>query len=57
VLALIDHVAASGGTLPAIIRRDIIERSDHVPLFVEEITKARPVAPKGGAPGPDIARH
>jgi predicted ATPase len=41
VLALIDHVAASGGRpLPPNIRRDIVDRSDGVPLFVEEITKA-----------------
>jgi hypothetical protein len=54
VLALIDHVAAGGGPLPAIIRRDT---ADRVPLFVEEITKARLVAPKWGALGPGIDRH
>jgi hypothetical protein len=47
-------VAAGGGPLPAIVRRDT---SDRVPLFVDEITKARLVAPKWGALGPGIARH
>ena len=37
--AMIDRVAGSK-QLPANIRREIIERSDGVPLFVEEITKA-----------------
>ncbi|MGY4400806.1 AAA family ATPase [Bradyrhizobium sp. USDA 3315] len=36
--AMIDHIAAS--TLPESIRQDIIERTDGVPLFVEEMTKA-----------------
>jgi class 3 adenylate cyclase/tetratricopeptide (TPR) repeat protein len=39
VSAMIDHVA--GDTrLPASIREDIIERTDGIPLFVEEMTKA-----------------
>lgn len=36
--AMIDHIAAS--KLPESIRQDIIERTDGVPLFVEEMTKA-----------------
>ena len=39
VIALIDQVA-SDRPLAANIRRDIVERSDGVPLFVEEMTKA-----------------
>ena len=39
IAALIDRVV--GNTpLPASIRRDIIERTDGIPLFVEEMTKA-----------------
>ena len=39
VSAMIDHVA--GDTrLPTSIREDIIERTDGIPLFVEEMTKA-----------------
>ena len=36
------HMAASVCTLrtPLRIRRDIIERTDGIPLFVEEMTKA-----------------
>jgi class 3 adenylate cyclase/predicted ATPase len=37
--AMIDQVAGSK-SLPANIRQDIIERTDGVPLFVEEMTKA-----------------
>jgi class 3 adenylate cyclase/predicted ATPase len=40
VLTLIDHIAVDGGALPESIRQDIVDRSDCVPLFVEEITKA-----------------
>ena len=36
---MIDNVAGER-TIPANIRQDIIERSDGVPLFVEEVTKA-----------------
>ena len=36
---MIDHVVGDH-LLPATIRRDVIERSDGVPLFVEEMTKA-----------------
>jgi class 3 adenylate cyclase/predicted ATPase len=39
VYAMIDRVAG-GKTLPAGVRRDIVERADGVPLFVEEMTKA-----------------
>jgi predicted ATPase/class 3 adenylate cyclase len=36
---MIDHVVGSG-ELPAGIRQDIVERTDGIPLFVEEMTKA-----------------
>jgi hypothetical protein len=36
---MIDRVVG-GKPLPANVRRDIIERTDGVPLFVEEITRA-----------------
>jgi DNA-binding winged helix-turn-helix (wHTH) protein len=39
VSAMIDRVVGSK-LLPASIRRDIIERTDGIPLFVEEMTKA-----------------
>jgi class 3 adenylate cyclase len=48
-LALIDHFAANFGPLPENIRRDIVDRSDCVPLFVEEITKAVLEAQSEGA--------
>ena len=37
--AMIDHLVGNDG-LPASIRRGIIERTDGIPLFVEEMTKA-----------------
>ena len=37
--AMIDHLVGNKG-LPASIRQDIIERTDGIPLFVEEMTKA-----------------
>jgi class 3 adenylate cyclase/predicted ATPase len=37
--AMIDRVAGTG-RLPARIRQDIIERTDGIPLFVEEMTRA-----------------
>ena len=37
--AMIDHLVGNKG-LPANIRQDIIERTDGIPLFVEEMTKA-----------------
>jgi predicted ATPase len=39
VAAMIDRIAG-GKLLPTIIRQDIIERTDGIPLFVEEMTKA-----------------
>src|SRR5438034_4357691 len=39
VRAMIDHFVANK-PLPANIRQDIIERTDGIPLFVEEMTKA-----------------
>jgi predicted ATPase len=39
IAAMIDRVAGNK-PLPASIRRDIIERTDGIPLFVEEMTKA-----------------
>jgi class 3 adenylate cyclase/predicted ATPase len=37
--AMIDHLVGSKA-LPASVRQDIIERTDGIPLFVEEMTKA-----------------
>ena len=37
--AMIDHVIGNK-LLPASVRQDIIERTDGIPLFVEEMTKA-----------------
>jgi class 3 adenylate cyclase len=37
--AMIEHLVGNEG-LPASIRQDIIERTDGIPLFVEEMTKA-----------------
>jgi len=37
--AMIDHIVGDN-PLPANIRKDIIERTDGIPLFVEEMTKA-----------------
>ncbi|SDR49842.1 SAM domain (Sterile alpha motif) [Rhizobiales bacterium GAS113] len=39
VVALIDRVVGNN-LIPATIRQDIIERTDGIPLFVEEMTKA-----------------
>ena len=39
IAAMIDRVVGNE-LLPAGIRQDIIERTDGIPLFVEEITKA-----------------
>ena len=39
IAALIDRVTGNK-PLPASIRQDIIERTDGIPLFVEEMTKA-----------------
>ena len=46
--AMIDRVVGNN-LLPANIRRDIIERTDGIPLFVEEITKAVLEAESEGA--------
>ena len=45
--AMIDHVGA-GNLIPSAIRQDIIERTDGIPLFVEEMTKAILEAESGG---------
>src|SRR5262249_36526545 len=37
--AIIEHIVGNN-PLPANIRQDIIERTDGIPLFVEEMTKA-----------------
>ena len=39
IAAMIDRVAGNK-PLPANVRQDIIERTDGIPLFVEEMTKA-----------------
>ena len=39
IAAMIDRVIGNK-LLPASIRQDIVERTDGVPLFVEEMTKA-----------------
>ena len=39
IASVIDHVAGDNA-LPENIRREIIERTDGIPLFVEEMTKA-----------------
>jgi predicted ATPase len=39
IVALIDRVTGNK-SLPESIRRDIVERTDGIPLFVEEMTKA-----------------
>ena len=39
IAAMIDHVTGNK-PLPASIRHDIVERTDGIPLFVEEMTKA-----------------
>jgi predicted ATPase/class 3 adenylate cyclase len=52
IVAMIDRVAGNKA-LPASIRQDIIERTDGIPLFVEEVTKA--VLEAGG--GEDAAER
>jgi class 3 adenylate cyclase/predicted ATPase len=39
ITALIDRVTANGGLSPN-VKQDIVERTDGIPLFVEEMTKA-----------------
>jgi class 3 adenylate cyclase/tetratricopeptide (TPR) repeat protein len=46
--AMIDHVVGNN-SLPVNIRQDIIERTDGIPLFVEEMTKAVLEAENEGA--------
>ena len=55
VLTLVDHIAAGDGPLPENIRQDIVGRSDCVPLFVEEITKAVLETENEGPPPPAAA--
>ena len=50
VSAMIDHLVGDK-VLPASIRQDIIERTDGIPLFVEEMTKAVLEANSDGAAG------
>ena len=62
IATIIDRVVGNKG-LPANIRQDIIERTDGIPLFVEEMTKAVLEAEKEGAteravaaiPSPSVA--
>jgi class 3 adenylate cyclase len=62
IAAIIDRVAGKKG-LPGNIRQDIIERTDGIPLFVEEMTKAVLEAENEGAkeravaaiPSPSVA--
>jgi class 3 adenylate cyclase len=48
IVTIIDRVAGNKG-LPASIRQDIVERTDGIPLFVEEMTKAVLEAQNEGA--------
>jgi predicted ATPase len=48
IAALIEHVVGNK-LLPANVRQDIIERTDGIPLFVEEMTKAVLEAESEGA--------
>jgi predicted ATPase/class 3 adenylate cyclase len=52
--ALIDHVTGNSA-LPESIRQDIIERTDGIPLFVEEMTKAVLEAESEGEAGKTAA--
>ena len=62
IAAIIDRVAGNKG-LPASIRQDIVARTDGIPLFVEEMTKAVLEAENEGAteravaaiPSPSVA--
>jgi predicted ATPase len=62
IAAMIDRVVGNK-LLPVSIKQDIIERSDGIPLFVEEITKAVLEAESEGAaehavaaiPSPSVA--
>lgn len=46
--AMIDRVA-EGRSLPASVRRDILERADGIPLFVQELTRAVLESAQAGA--------
>jgi predicted ATPase len=52
--AVIDHVIGDQ-TIPASVRQDIIERTDGIPLFAEEITKAVLEAGSEGAAQQTVA--
>ena len=52
--AMIDRVTGNV-PLPVVIKRDIVERTDGIPLFVEEITKA--VLEAGGEGAGARSRH
>jgi predicted ATPase len=52
--AMIDHVVGNK-LVPASVRQDIIERTDGIPLFVEEMTKAVLEAYSEGAVQVDVA--
>ena len=52
IAAMIDRVTGNKA-LPASIRQDIIERTDGIPLFVEEMTKAVLEAESEGAAAND----
>ena len=54
--AMIDRVVGNK-PLPANVRRDIIERTDGIPLFVEEITKAVLEAESEGAARKHVCRR
>jgi class 3 adenylate cyclase/predicted ATPase len=54
-LTLVDHIAANDAPLPESVRQNIVERSDCVPLFVEEITKAVLEAENEGLAAPGAA--
>ncbi|HTZ68045.1 MAG TPA: adenylate/guanylate cyclase domain-containing protein, partial [Roseiarcus sp.] len=52
---LIGHIAVGRQALAENVRQDIVDRSDCVPLFVEEITKAVLEAESEGAAAPSAA--
>ena len=56
IAAMIDRVTGNK-PLPASIRQDIIERTDGIPLFVEEMTKAVLEAESEGEARADGRRH
>jgi class 3 adenylate cyclase/predicted ATPase len=55
VRAMIDRVAGNNKLLSPQVRQDIIARTDGIPLFVEEMTKAALEAESEGAPLPSLA--